>query len=1074
VLDELRAKPGVSVPFLRLNDLFEHHARRRPKAAAILAPGRAALSYAALYQQIGEVGRALRTMGIGRHDRVAIILPNGPELAVAAFSVASNAACAVVNPAYAADELERYFDALHVHALIIPAGIDTPARHVVQARELPVIELSNASDAPAGLFSLRSDSPVKPSRDPVGPGSIALVILTSGTTARPKIVPLTHTNICTSAYSSVASIALTDADRCLNVLPLFHCHGLIDTVLAPLAAGAGVVCAPGCDVKNFFGWLREFRVKWYSAVPTMHQAILAQARHNPDQIEKCQLRLVRSASAPLPPSVFAELERTLETTVIEFYGMTETAGAPIASNLLPPARRKAGSCGKPVGLDVAIMGEDGGLLPHGKTGQVVIRGPSVTLGYDDDPATTAAAFAGDWFKTGDLGFFDDDGYLFLVGRSREMINRGGEKITPREIDEALLEHPAVAEAVTFAVPHPTLGEDVAAAIVLRPHAKATMKDIRRFAMERLAEFKVPRQVLFLKELPKSATGKVRRIGLAAKLGLASGVAAPQAFVAPRTPLENVLAGIWTDILRREPVGIHDDFFALGGDSLLAAQALTCIYETMQLKVEVSGLFDAPTVAEMAEHLEPLIQAGEAKRPSVNIAQISRDGSPPASSAQERLWQLHRALPDLPYFNILYVLRLLAPVDAAILERALNEIVRRHEIFRTTFAVAKERLVQIIAPRLTVPLDVSDFCKLSKSRKESAAHRLIKEELLWFFDLARGPLVRVRLMRLAEEEHLLLIDMHQSLVDGWSVGVLAEELAALYDAFAAGKPSPLTPLPIQFADFAAWQRQWRSHPEIAAQLGYWREQLHGLPPAPTLATARPKRGTDDLRTAQRELTLPARLADAAKRFSHREGGTLFMALDAALMTLMHRNSGAEDLRVATNVANRNRPGSDGLIGPLVNTVILRTLLDGDPTPRDVLRRVRATTLAAYANQDLPFEDLSDTLARDQGIDPADLARVMILLHNAALRPVANFGPGLAYEEADPGMPMPLVTTTTYDVILMFRESALGLVGSCIYKPHLFDARSIDRLLREFRKVLENMVAYPERPISTIRVPLKRKL
>lgn len=381
---------------------------------------------------------------------------------------------------------------------------------------------------------------------------------------------------------------------------------------------------------------------------------------------------------------------------------------------------------------------------------------------------------------------------------------------------------------------------------------------------------------------------------------------------------------------------------------------------------------------------------------------------------------------------------------------------------------------MIAPRLTVPLDVSDLRKLSKSRKESAAHRLIKEELLHSFDLARGPLVRVRLVRQAAEEHLLLIGLHQSLVDGWSVGVLAEELAALYEAFAAGEPRPLPALPIQFADFAAWQRQWRSHPDVAAQLGYWRKQLHGLRAATTLATARPKRVAVDLGTAQRELALPARLADAVKQFSHREGGTLFMALVAALMTLMHRNSGADDLRIATNVANRNRPGSEGLIGPLVNTVILRTLLDGDPTPRDVLHRVRATTLAAYANQDLPFEELSDTLARDQGIDPADLARVMILLHNAALRPAARFGPGLAYEEADPGMPMPLVTTTTYDVILTLRETADGLVGSCIYKPHLFNTKSIDRLLGDFRKVLENMVAHPERPISAIRAPLKRKL
>jgi acyl-CoA synthetase (AMP-forming)/AMP-acid ligase II len=1054
------------VPFLRLNDLFEHHARLRPDAAAILAPRRDPLSYARLYQHIGEVGRALRSIGIGSEDRVAIMLPNGPELALAVFSIASNAACAVVNPAYAADEIERYFDVLHLSALIVPAGVDSPARRVARAKGLCVIELTAAPDAEAGLLTLSTDHPGRPSRDPLGPGSIALFILTSGTTARPKIVPLTHTNICSSAYSSVACCALTDTDRCLNVLPLFHCHGLIDTVLAPLAAGAGVVCAPSCDVKSFFGWLRDFGVKWYSAVPTMHQAILGQARLHPEQVENCQLRFVRSASAPLPPNVFAALERTLAITVAEFYGMTETAGAPIASNPLPPARRKAGSCGKPVGLEVAIMDDSGVFLPHGKTGQVVIQGPCVTLGYDGDPAATAAAFDGGWFKTGDLGFFDDEGYLFLVGRSREMINRGGEKVTPREIDEVLLEHPAVAEAVTFAVPHPTLGEDVAAAIVLRPRARATKKNIQQFVMARLAEFKVPRQVLFLKELPKSATGKVRRIGLAAKLGLASG--AVTAFVAPRTPLENVLGGIWAEVLQREKVGIHDDFFALGGDSLLAAQALTSIYETMQLKVEVAGLFDAPTVAEMAEHLEKLIQAGNAKAPSSSIVRASQDDPPPASPAQERLWHLHRALPDMPFFNILYVLRLTSPVDAAILERAFDEMVQRHEILRTTFAVAGERLAQIIAPRLSVPLDAVDFRKLSKPKQESAGRRIVNEELLYSFDLERGPLIRARLLRLAEEESLLLFCMHQSLVDGWSVGLLAEELATLYNAFAAGKPSPLVPLPIQFSDFAAWQRTWRSHLDVAAQLGYWRERLSGPLPAATLATGRLERAGDGFRTAERDLVIPARLAEAVREFSHREGGTLFMALVAGLMTLMHRNSGADDLRVATNVANRNRPGSEGLIGPLVNTVILRTRLDGNPTPREVLRRVRATTLAAYANQDLPFEDLAEVLALDQGIDPADLARVMILLHNATLRPVASSGEGLAYEEADPNLRMPLVTTTTYDVILTLRESARGLVGSCVYKPQFFNAKSIDRLLRDFRNMLESMVRHPERPMSAIRV------
>lgn len=1070
MLDELRVRPKVSVPFLRLNDLFEHHAARGPDAAAILAPDRAPLSYASLYRQIGDVGRTLRTMGIGREDRVALMLPNGPDMAAAIICVASNAACAVINPACAADELERYFAALRLRALMIPTGIDSPARRVAQARGLLIIDLS-ASET-AGLFTLDTNDAAEPSRDPVGPGSVALFVLTTGTTARPKVVPLTHTNVCSSAYCSVASVALTEQDRCLNVLPLFHCHGLVATVLSALAAGAGVVCTPGCEVDKFFGWLREFKVKWYSAVPTMHQAILAQARHKPQQLEGCELRLVRSASAPLPPSVFAELERTLGTTVIELYGMTETAGSPIACNPLPPRRRKPGSCGIPVGLDVAIMSDSGKMLPPNTTGQVVIRGPSVTFGYDGDAAATQQAFAGDWFKTGDLGFFDDDGYLFLVGRSREMINRGGEKVTPREVDEVLLEHPAVAEAVTFAVPHATLGEDVAAAIVLRPNAEASAKDIRQFAAERLAAFKVPRQVLFFKQLPKGATGKVNRIGLAAKLGIA-GAPATQAFVAPRTPLENVLAGIWADALQRDQVGIYDDFFALGGDSLSAAHVLTCIYETMQLKLEVSGLFDAPTVAEMAEHLERLIQAGQARQPSSAIARMSREAPPPASPAQERLWTLQQALPDLPFFNILYMLRVTSPVDAHVLEHVLNEIVRRHEIFRTTFAVVGGRLVQTIAPRLAVSLDVVDLSRLPKSRKESGGHRVIKEELLHSFDLARGPLIRARLVRLAESEHLLLISMHQTLVDGWSAGVLADELAALYEAFAAGKPSPLPQLPLQFADFAAWQRQWRSHPDVAAQLGYWREELRGPLLPVTLATVRSQRAAGDLRTAQKEVALPAHLADAVKQLGLSEGGTLFMALVAGLMTLMHRMLGVDDLRVATNVANRNRPGTEGLVGPLVNTVILRTRLDGDPSSREVLRRVRATTLAAYAHQDLPFEDLSETLAREQNIDPAELARVMILLHNAALRPEASSGGRLTFEEADPSLPQPLVTTTTYDVILTLRESAQGLVGACIYKPHLLSAKSIECLLRDFRKVLENMVARPERPISTIRVAPKRK-
>ncbi len=1001
----LDARPCV--PFSCLPHLLEHQAQRIPDSPAILAPGRAPLIYSRLYQHVEKLGRALRGMGIGRSDRIVVVLPNGPELAVTILTVSASAVCAPLNPAFGIEELVGYFADLRPRALIAQAGIESHARRAALSRGIPIIELLIASEAEAGLFTISGDQGSAPSEDPVSASDTAVLLPTSGTTSRPKIVQQSHASICISAYAHSAALALKETDRCLNVLPLFHGHGLHATLVASLAAGASVVCTPGFDVNRFSGWLTAFQP-------------------------------------------------------------TEVTSSPIACNPLPPHERKAGSVGLPTVLDVSIMDERGALLPSGQTGQVVVRGAAVTVGYDGNPGATEAAFAGDWFKTGDLGYFDDDGYLFLVGRTREIINRGGEKIAPQEVDEVLLDHPAVAEAVTFAVPHATLGEDVASAIVLRPNAVATPNAIRRFAIGRLADFKIPRQVVIVTELPKGPTGKVKRVGLAAKLGFENGGVVPRIFLAPRTSLEKTLAGIWATVLQIEQVGIHDNFFALGGDSLLATEVLAHIHNTLLLDVEVSCIFEAPTVAEMAQHLEMLIDSGQARRLSSAIPRSTQEGWAPASIAQERLCALQHALPDIPFLNILYALRLTSSFDVAVLERSINEIVRRHEILRTTFDVEEGRHVQVIAPQLTVPLRFEDLHGLPESKMETAGHRLIQEEALHSFDLARGPLMRARLLRLAEREHLLLISLHQSICDGWSLGVLVEELTALYDAFSAGQQTPLAPLPIQYTDFARWQRQWRSYPEIGAQLAYWREQLHDPLPEIKLASARPRGTIDDLRTARREVTLPPRLSEALKRFSQEEGGTLFMALIAAFKTLLHLYVTEEDVRVATLVANRNRPGSEHLIGPLVNTVILRTNLGGDPSPREVMRRVRATALAAFAHQELPFEELVETLEEERGVKPETLSKMMIWLQNAALRPIASSGHKLAFEEAIPSMLLPLVTITKFDVILMLRETGRGLMGCCVYKPHLFRATMIDRLLRDFRKVLELMLTEPERPISKIRL------
>jgi acyl-CoA synthetase (AMP-forming)/AMP-acid ligase II len=510
----LIAKPKTTA------NLVGRHAAAQPAAPAILALGRPPLSYGEFFEQTAKAVNQLRGFGVGRNDRVAMVLPNGPEAVTAFLAVSSAATCAPLNPGYRADEFDFYLSDLNAKALIVERGSDSPAVEIARQRGLAVVELQAGEQA--GTFDLSgpSGAPDEPAQEELaGASDIALVLHTSGTTSRPKIVPLTHANVTASAANIARTLALTPNDRCLNVMPPFHIHGLIAAVLATLEAGASVVCTPGFDAMKFFSWLSEYKPTWYTAVPTMHQAILARAARNPEAAAASRLRFIRSSSASLPPQVLAELERVFQAPVVEAYGMSEAAHQ-MACNPLPPKVRKPGSVGPAAGPEIGIMNETGDLLAARETGEVVIRGENVTAGYENNPEANRTAFTNGWFRTGDQGFLDEDSYLHLTGRLKEIINRGGEKISPREIDEVLLDHPAVAQAVTFALPHEKLGEEVAAAIILRAEQAATARDLREFAAKRLADFKVPRKFVFVDEIPKGPTGKLQRIGLAKILGLA--------------------------------------------------------------------------------------------------------------------------------------------------------------------------------------------------------------------------------------------------------------------------------------------------------------------------------------------------------------------------------------------------------------------------------------------------------------------------------------------------------------------------------------------------------------------------
>jgi acyl-CoA synthetase (AMP-forming)/AMP-acid ligase II len=502
--------------FRTLSQLFGCGASDAP---SILASGRPALTYDGLRKLTVRTTGTLNVLGIGRNDRVAIVLPNGPEMATAFLTIAAGATTAPLNPAYKVDEFDFYLKDLSAKALVVDAEGHAAAEQAAKQLGVPVLRLVTDKDAAAGEFRITGESLGKARLEgPAQPDDIALILHTSGTTSRPKIVPLSQINVTASARHIRATLALSNADRCLNVMPLFHIHGLIAAVLSSLSAGASIFCTPGFNALNFFSLLDEARPSWYTAVPTMHQAILTRAARNADSIAQARLRFIRSSSSSLPPQVMAELESVFGCPVIEAYGMTEAAHQ-MASNPLPPLQRRAGSVGLAAGPEVAIMDGEGRLLEAGETGEIVIRGPNVTVGYENNPKANAEAFAHGWFHTGDQGTMDGQGYLRITGRLKEIINRGGEKVSPREVDEVLMDHPAVQQVVTFAMPHDKLGEEVAAAVVLRDGASASEREIRDFAASRLAAFKVPRKLVFLEEIPKGATGKLQRIGLASKLGL---------------------------------------------------------------------------------------------------------------------------------------------------------------------------------------------------------------------------------------------------------------------------------------------------------------------------------------------------------------------------------------------------------------------------------------------------------------------------------------------------------------------------------------------------------------------------
>ena len=545
---------------------------------------------------------AMNSMGYGRNDRIAVALPNGPEMASAFLSIASAFACVPLNPRMTRPEFVQYLGDCGVKAIVLLPGEALPASEAARSLDIPIIDLIPDSGS-AGLFTLCGKAiPGATESGFASEEDIALVLHTSGTTSRPKLVPLTHRNICYSANKTMETLGLTQGDRCLNVMPLFYIHGLVGALLSSMAAGGSVVCTPGFISSEFMGWLDEFRPTWYTAVPAIHQKVLDCALRSGNPPAGV-LRLIRSAAAPLPGSVMSGLESAFRAIVLEGYGMTEAYQ--ITSNPLPPGKRKPGSVGIPTGSDIAVIDADGNFLSNGVAGEILVSGPNVMKGYGNDPRDNAETFMDGWFRTGDLGYMDNERYLFITGRIKEMINRGGEKVSPYEVEEALLSHPAVLESVVFPIADQDMGEEVGAAVVLKEGVSATPGSIRSFAAERLSLFKIPSRIFIVNELPRTPTGKTRRMGMAELLGLSGerNVHETPLKAAPMTPTEAEVARIWSEVLHQGCVGVLDNFLELGGDSLLATQVTSRISETFKVDIPITSVIIAENLMALAADIE---------------------------------------------------------------------------------------------------------------------------------------------------------------------------------------------------------------------------------------------------------------------------------------------------------------------------------------------------------------------------------------------------------------------------------------------------------------------------------------
>jgi amino acid adenylation domain-containing protein len=1014
--------------------LFGAQAAATPDAVALVHDGHG-LTYRELDERANRLAHHLRALGVGPEVRVGICLPRTPGMVAALLAVLkAGGAYLPLDPEYPRERLGWMLEDAGARLVLTEGGL--AARLPAGAEVVLLDELADV------LRDLPADDP----GSGVLPDNLSHVVFTSGSTGRPKGVMIRHASVVVLMHWLRETVSDEERASALGATSISF-----DVSVAEIF---GTLCWGGTLhlVENALSLaeMRDAGIAAAGMVPTAAAELLRAEAIPPG------LRTLNLAGEALPgPLVQALYELGTVDTIRNLYGPTEDTTFSTCARV--PRGGGRVTLGRPVANTRAhVLDARLAPVPAGVPGELYLAGDGTARGYAGRPDLTAEKFLPDPFgppgsrmyRVMDRVRWTADGELDYLGRTDAQVKVRGFRIEPGEIEGALLRYPGVRTAAVVVREDAPGERRLAAYVVGEAEADALREHLRRS----LPEYMVPAAVVVLEALPLTPSGKLDRRALPAPE-----YAAEERYVAPRTPVEEVLAGTWAEILRLERVGVKDSFFALGGHSLLAIRVVSRLREALGVELPLRVLFEAPTVAELAGRVEALRRAGLPVLPPV--VPVEREGPLPLSFAQERLWFLDRLEPGSAFYNIPAALRLSGALDRPAMERALGEIVRRHEALRTVFTEAQGSPAQTVAPFGGWVLPVEDVSHLGEAERDAEAARRAAADAARPFDLAAGPLFRAELLRLAEDDHVLLLCMHHAVGDAWSLEVLFRELSVLYGAFCEGGESPLPELPVQYADHAVWQRRVLQGEVLERQLAWWRERLAEAPPLLELPTDRPRPALQTYRGASERIDLPADLLERLQALGRSEGATLFMVLLGAFQVLLSKYAGSEDVVVGSPIAGRTRGEVEGLIGLFLNTLVLRVELDGEPSFREALRRVREATLGAYEHQEVPFERLVEELQPERSLSHAPLFQVMFVLQEPA-----GAGGGL------PGLELRRVSaagrTSKFDLTLALARHPGGLAGSLEYASDLFDRDTARRMLAHFARVLEQVAADADAPVSRL--------